>query len=271
MTAAPRIELAHEVLAPLLSEPRPEALVSVVDAMAPADASDLSRASLQRRFDRKYLLRAESAAALLALVAEDYRVVLAGSARFALYDTVYFDSPDLRCYHDHRRRRKPRFKVRVRHYVDRGFSMLEVKQKTQRGDTTKHRFEREGTELAMTDAEQEHVRSIAPGLFHNGPLVPQARTVFSRLMIIGKRSVERATLDFDLVLECGERRRPVPFIVVEVKDTGHGATSPLVLALRAAHAKQSSFSKYSVAVASLGGQRTTTLRPLVTLVHRGLR
>jgi hypothetical protein len=78
-------------------------------------------------------------------------------------------------------------------------------------------------------------------------------------------------MDFSLVLERDQRRRPVNFVVVEVKDTGRGAHSPLVLALRAAHARQRSFSKYSVAVASLSDERTTSLRPLVTLVDRGLR
>ena len=123
----------------------------------------------------------------------------------------------------------------------------------------------------LTDAEQARVAdAIAPIDAHRA-LVPQARTIFSRLMLIGQRSLERATMDFSLVLERDQRRRPVNFVVVEVKDTGRGAHSPLVLALRAAHARQRSFSKYSVAVASLSDERTTSLRPLVTLVDRGLR
>lgn len=271
MSAAPRIELPPRTIELLQSNAISSRLVDAAAQIEVATPEDLQRASLQRRFDRKFLLPMEAAAPLLELVADDYRVVLAGEARFAKYDTMYFDTPNLRFYHDHRRRRRPRVKVRVRHYVDRGFSMLEVKQKTVKGDTVKHRWERASNELALTEQEQSLLATTVPYIASCGPLVPQARTVFSRLMLIGTSSIERATLDFALQLEHGPRARPVNFIVVEVKDTGRGAQSPLVLALRAAHARQRSFSKYSVAVASLSNERTTSLRPLVALVDRGLR
>jgi hypothetical protein len=178
---------------------------------------------------------------------------------------------DLQCFHDHRRGKRPRSKVRVRHYVDRGFSMLEVKQKTSRGDTDKKRWAREGCALAMTEDEQKLVAKTVPSLGARGPLVAQARTIFRRLMLVNARSVERATLDFELVLERDGQRRDVPFIVVEVKDGGRGAPSPLVLALRAAHARRRSFSKYSAAVAALSDERATTLRPLLKALSRGAR
>jgi VTC domain len=270
MSAAPRLEQLPrlELLGDGSLTPRLHAAAS---AIAVASPDELQRASLQRRFDRKFLLPLEAAAPLLELIRSDYHVVLAGSSRFAQYDTMYFDTPDLRFYHDHRRRRRPRVKVRVRHYIDRAFSMLEVKQKTVKGDTVKHRWDRSTNALMLTDAEQARVADAIAPIEAHAALVPQARTIFSRLMLIGQRSLERATMDFSLVLERDQRRRPVNFVVVEVKDTGRGTHSPLVLALRAAHARQRSFSKYSVAVASLSDERTTSLRPLVTLVDRGLR
>ncbi|MFO0558533.1 MAG: VTC domain-containing protein [Polyangiales bacterium] len=270
MSAAPRLEVAPS-FAHFAGDALAPRLIDAASRMTPASADELNRASLQRRFDRKFLLPTDAAGPLLELVAHDYHVVLAGEARFAQYDTVYFDTPDLRFYHDHRRRRRPRVKVRIRHYIDRGFSMLEVKQKTVKGDTVKHRWQRESNEMTLTEAEQALVAGAVAPIKLDVALAPQARTRFSRLMLVGTRSIERATLDFELELEHRARRRPVRFVVVEVKDTGRGAQSPLLLALRAAHAKQRSFSKYSVAVASLSDERTTSLRPLVTLVDRGLR
>jgi hypothetical protein len=253
------------------STPLPEALRLAAEALRVADVSELERSCLQRRFDRKFLLSLERAPALLAALAGDYRVVLAGQARFARYDTQYFDTAGLRCFHDHRRRRLPRSKVRVRHYVDREFSVFEIKTKTARGDTGKSRWDRDGTSLAMTDSEQALVREHAPSLRDGGPLLAQARTVFRRLMLVSARSVERATLDFELLLARGARTRSVPFVVVEVKDSGRVAHSPLVLALRSAGARMQSFSKYSAAVAALGDERITTLKPLVTALSRGPR
>lgn len=256
---------------PGISQP----LIVAADTLGVADPTELERSTLQRRFDRKFLLPLSEAPALLRRLATHYRVVLAGAARFAKYDTHYFDTPQLTCYHDHRRRRRPRCKVRVRHYLDRALSVLEVKRKTARGDTDKHRWAHEYGNSELTPSDVQKLRDTAPRLFVTSPegddagLHRVARTVFSRVTLVSAHSVERATLDFEIVLEHQQNRRQIPFVVVEVKDSGHGASSPLVCALRSANARVRSFSKYSIAVALAGTERLTTLRPMVALVNRG--
>ena len=236
-----------------------------------ADPRDLERASLQRRYDRKFILRADRAASVLAAVGDDYRVVLAGEERFALYDTMYFDTVSLRCYHDHRRGRRPRCKVRIRNYLDRDLSMLEYKEKTGRGDTRKLRWRRPTRDTALSSADEALLREASPGLFSEGALVPQARTVFYRLMLISKESVERATLDFQLVFEHGDSRASLDALTVaEVKDCGRGAASPLVSALRQAQARVLPFSKYCVAVALLGQERANAFRPSLRAIEGGI-
>jgi hypothetical protein len=56
------------------------------------------------------------------------------------YTTRYFDDVERSSYFDHLQRRRKRGKVRVRHYVDAGFSYLEVKLKEQRATTSKRRL-----------------------------------------------------------------------------------------------------------------------------------
>ncbi len=251
--------------------PRVAAAATAATAFAPAGADELERASLQRRFDRKYLLRADGAASLLHAIAGEYRVVLARRERFALYDTTYFDTPSLRCYHDHRRGRRPRAKVRVRNYIDRELSMLEFKQKTARGDTRKLRWERPALTSALTDEDVARLVAVCPDLFEEGPLVAQARTVFHRLMLLNTRTVERATLDFGLALERGDARCAVDaLVVVEVKDAGRGAPSPLIAALRREDARMLPFSKYCMAIACLGHERANAFRPSLRALEGGL-
>ncbi|MBL8603143.1 MAG: hypothetical protein JNK72_14565 [Myxococcales bacterium] len=236
----------------------------VVSGFAPASAEALERASLQRRFDRKYLIEAAEVPAVVAAVGDAYQVVLARDARFALYDTFYFDTPSLRSYHAHRRAKRPRFKLRVRNYIDRALSMLEYKEKTPRGDTRKLRWRREGLEPALTAADLALLEAEQPQLFDEGPLHFKARTVFHRLMLLGTRSVERATLDFNLELHCAGREKTIrETVVVEVKDSGRGGASPLVLALRQARARALPFSKYCMAVAMLGGERGNAFLPSI--------
>lgn len=249
---------------------RTGALAEAADRFDVADPRDLERASLQRRYDRKFILRADRAASVLATVGDDYRVVLAGDERFARYDTMYFDTPSLRCYHDHRRGRRPRYKVRIRNYLDRALSMLEYKEKTGRGDTRKLRWRRPCLDATLSAADEARLREGAPGLFAEEALVPQARTVFYRLMIISKHSVERATLDFQLVFERGDARATLDALTVaEVKDCGRGAASPLVSALRGAQARVLPFSKYCVAIALLGHERANAFMPSLRAIEGG--
>lgn len=265
---APRISLIPSVPPP--ADPRTGAVADLAATFAVASASDLGRAALERRFDRKFLLPAARALDVVAALANDYRVVLARDERLALYDTVYFDTANLRSYHDHRRGRRPRFKLRVRNYIDREISMLEYKEKTARGDTRKLRWRRPEMTAELTSADRALLLDGVPRLFAEGELVPQARTVFHRLMLVNARSVERATLDFQVTLERGEARRSVDsVVVVEVKDVGRGPASPLVSALRQHQARLQSFSKYCMAVALLGGERANTFRPSLRAIEGG--
>lgn len=251
--------------------PRGSAVAEIAAGFALASASDLDRAALQRRYDRKYLLSREVAADVLAAVRGDYRTVLAGDERLALYDTFYFDTPSLRSYHEHRRGRRPRFKLRIRNYIDRALSMLEYKEKTPRGDTRKLRWKRASMSESLTPADEALLADAVPGLFAEGPLHAEARTVFYRLMLFNARSVERATLDFHLTFERGGRRCAIDgAVVAEVKDGGRGAASPLVSALRQQRARAIPFSKYCVAVAMLGHERSNEFRPALRAIEGGL-
>jgi hypothetical protein len=256
---------------PLQRQPRVGALAEVTETFVPASKGELERAALTRRFDRKFLLRAEHAEEVLAGLGDGYHVVLAGDERFALYDTVYFDTPTLRSYHDHRRGRRPRFKLRIRNYLDRDLSMLEYKEKTARGDTRKLRWKRDEPTSELNADDLAKLHREVPQLFSEGPLHAHARTLFYRLMLINTRTIERATLDFNLTFELGHASRTLgSVVVVEVKDGGRGTASPLVLALRQGHARKGSFSKYCMAVALLGNERANTFRPALRVIEGGI-
>ncbi len=251
--------------------PRVAAVAGAAAGFTPATKHELERAALTRRYDRKFLLDIGGAAAVVSAAGHEYRVVLARGERFALYDTIYFDTPSLRFYHDHRRGRRPRVKLRIRNYIDRELSMLELKVKNSRGETQKDRWERPEMTSELSDLDIECLRGARPGLFSEGSLVAAARTVFYRLMLINANTVERATLDFGLTLERGSDRCSLDgTVVVEVKDGGRGARSPLVSALRQHGARALPFSKYCMAVALLGHERANAFRPALRAIEGGL-
>lgn len=103
-----------------------------------------ARASLQTRVDRKYVVPAALVDDLLTglrdLLDDDARVLrIDGQDDFA-YESVYFDTPDLTSYLGAAHRRRRRFKVRTRSYLDSGACFVEVKTRGPRGSTVKTRL-----------------------------------------------------------------------------------------------------------------------------------
>lgn len=146
----------------------------LLQRFAPVGLAELQeRASLQTRVDRKYLLPADEVDALLAALRDDVRVLdVDGERRFA-YESVYFDTPGLDCYLAAAHRRRRRFKVRTRTYVDSAQCWFEVKTRGPRGTTVKSRVphaldERWVPSLAFTaetlDAPADALPDLAPTL-----------------------------------------------------------------------------------------------------------
>src|SRR4051812_22362609 len=106
-------------------------LDAVLASFAPVSLETLDeRAALLRRVDSKYVISPDELLELLAGSAGDHDALeIDGRRRFS-YRTVYFDTPDLRTFHDHVAGRRPRFKLRTRCYLDSQNCQFEVKVKT---------------------------------------------------------------------------------------------------------------------------------------------
>lgn len=101
-------------------------------------------AGLLTRMDRKYLVPIEAAQSLLDALASGIAgrsraLEIKGQRSFA-YASTYFDTPDLAAYHLTARKRRRRFKVRTRSYIDSDLCFLEVKTRGPRGATVKERI-----------------------------------------------------------------------------------------------------------------------------------
>jgi len=97
------------------------------------------RASLQTRVDRKYLVATSQLDAVLRDLDESTRVLEIDGARASLYESVYFDTDQLDSYQAAAHRRRRRFKVRTRAYLDSTECYLEVKTRGGRSVTVKER------------------------------------------------------------------------------------------------------------------------------------
>ncbi|MEU4239786.1 polyphosphate polymerase domain-containing protein [Actinoplanes sp. NPDC026619] len=100
----------------------------------------LEKASLQTRVDRKYVLPLSEALDLPARLGGQARVLEIDGQRTFRYRSTYFDTHDLISFRLAAHRRRRRFKVRTRTYLDSALCWLEVKTEGYRGGTVKDRL-----------------------------------------------------------------------------------------------------------------------------------
>jgi hypothetical protein len=179
-----------------------DSLGAVVGALRPIGLDELvDRASLLTRLDRKYMLPVVDLPLVLGGLDEDVQVLeIDGERKFA-YRSVYFDTPDMDGYLGAARRRRRRFKVRVRTYLDSGEHFLEVKTRGPRGTTVKNRIPYEG-DPGRLDAE---ARAYADDVLAEAGIdsagfrfQPVLTTTYRRTTLLLPGSDSRLTVDTGL-------------------------------------------------------------------------
>jgi hypothetical protein len=222
-----------------------------LDDFRPAGLAEVQAgAALLTRVDRKYVLPADVLPHLLRHLPPGARVLeIDGRRRFA-YRSDYLDTPGLDAYLGAARRRRRRFKVRVRTYLDSGDRYAEVKTRGPRGVTVKDRTPYNGdaalrlfVDLALAAARHRS----APG----STLEPALTTRYDRATLYLPATGTRVTIDTGLAwtLPDGTALDLPGRVVVETK-TANAAGEVDRLLWRLGH-RPCPLSKYGTGMAAL--------------------
>ncbi len=225
-----------------------------MNAVACLDAIDLpeliAKAALQTRIDRKYVLRIEDALALLPRLDPATRVLEIGGTRTFRYTSVYFDTPDLVSFRLTAQRRRRRFKIRTRTYVDSAECWFEVKTEGCRGGTVKSRLPYDLADRDTAEPGRWFVESVL-GDRAVGRLAPTLVTHYRRTTFYQPQGDSRATLDTDLAwIGTDGAELHVPHLAVIETKTG-AAASPVDRLLWAHGHRPARISKYATGLAAL--------------------
>jgi hypothetical protein len=201
---------------------------------------------LMSRMDAKFIAPRAALAELLDVLADDYVLLTAAGEPAARYVTVYFDTGAQDFLNAHLRGRRPRHKLRVRHYVDRQLSSLEIKSRMPGGRTDKTQRPQEfGSNRLASDAAAwaQALTGVA------APLGAQAWTSCQRITLLHVHTACRMTIDLNVSL--GNRRGARTLqdrALVELKREQSRGDPALSRALHAAGARPVSLSKYVAAM-----------------------
>lgn len=171
----------------------------------PVSLDGLDRhASLQRRVDTKYLITRDALEEIRERIPDAYRALEIEGRRVFEYESVYFDTPELRCLHDQIAGRRPRYKARTRYYRTTGTCMFEVKLKREDGETDKRSisYDAERRRELTADARDLIDDALSSAGLGEPPygLRPSLVTSFRRATLAAAEPAERATIDFDVRL-----------------------------------------------------------------------
>lgn len=261
--------MAINVAAPLWGQRNWSQAAAALSGYSLVTPELLASRKLLKRVDTKFLFNRRLLESILSELPSSYGLLGSANSPWQNYRSDYFDTEDLLFFHDHRRGRRIRHKVRLRHYLDRHLTFLEVKKRDRPGSMIKQRRELPFQTLRLTRNDwafvEEAVASPQKPLVSNlgNKLGLKLRTAYSRITLVGLDTVERVTFDFDL--ELSANGRCVSFrdaVIAEVKQEKFRATTPAMCVVRDHGLRPSLASKYCIGMMVLSSAlRSNRLKP----------
>jgi hypothetical protein len=215
-----------------------------------------SKAAMLERLDNKYIVPADRLLPAFQRFGDLFDVLEINGKRAFTYATEYFDDDEAQAYHDHHQGRRKRCKVRIRNYVDAGFSYLEVKLKDIRDATVKKRLKLAQPSRGLCEESLAFIDACHAEMYGvplDRSLKPVIGMQYERITLVAREGGERMTIDTRMAFRAADAARnaaPDMFILETKSARGNGIADKI---LRAEHLHPTkSCSKYCIGMAALG-------------------
>ena len=220
-------------------------LREAVTGLCSVTLAQLDEAQLHDREESKVILRTADVPEALSRLASDYLILDHEGERLQGYCNEYFDSVELRNYHEHHNQRGRRMKLRYRTYMNSALTFFELKRNVN-GRTVKERRRstRPGGALEAADALFFFKRTGQPPSAY----VPSLRVDYQRILLVKQDFSERVTIDLELSFASDRGAVQTPGLAIcEFKQPTLDLRSPAMIAM---NRRPQNFSKYCMGLAS---------------------
>ena len=221
-----------------------EKIDSQLDALAPITLEEMSCIKLMNRIDKKYIIRLDTLPLLLDMAKDDYYIQFTDGKRRFLYRSCYYDTDDAFYYNIHQNGRRVRQKIRVREYVYSNLTFLEIKNKNNKGRTSKVRIKVPEVDLNTNEEAQDYINKNS--WFDFSQVKPRLQNQFFRVTLVNKAKTERLTIDMDIRFKSyltGVENNNPDMCIIELKRDGN-KPSPFLDYFSRLRIKAKGISKY---------------------------
>ena len=230
--------------------------------------NEMEESHLMSRFDEKYLFHLSELTSFLEELKPFYRVLSVNDYLLAQYENIYFDTPDLKSYHDHHNGKATRYKIRFRRYADSGLCYFEIKRKDNRGYTNKERHRADEMRRDLTRQQLDFVAATA----RDYPLTlsPSLSNSFYRVTLVNSIYRERVTLDLMIHFKNETHEKGLEQVVIaEVKQEHHYYDSAFKRLMQRERIFPVGFSKYCMGtLLTHPGIKYNRFKPKLTSLNR---
>ncbi len=221
-------------------------MLDVLNTYTTISLGEMKAVRLMNRIDTKYVTTLPMLVRLLEIAQPEYMVQSIDGALNMPYYTLYYETQDAHMYMEHLRGRKRRQKIRIRKYVHSNVAFLEIKNKNNKGRTSKKRIEYvEGN----TEEQEQFINEKANYAYSD--LSKRIENKFSRITLVNKGKTERLTIDTNLRfhnLKNDEVCAVEGLVIIEHKRDGN-VYSPISAILNQLRIFPAKFSKYCMGMA----------------------
>lgn len=210
--------------------------------------SEAKEFSLTDRNDKKFIFSYKYLNDILIKSQKFYKVMQVNGNPQSEYKSLYFDTKDLKFYHNHHNGKKNRYKIRYRKYLDTEDCFLEVKFKTNKKKTIKSRIPQKDILKSIPKESSEFLNNCTP--YNHNDLISLFYSTFKRTTLIHKEKKERVTIDINLKFYNGEFSDEFKNLVIaEVKTERFASQSDFIKILKEFNIYSSPMSKYCTGLA----------------------
>lgn len=215
----------------------------------PITLKEMDSVALMNRTDVKFVFSKELLPYFLEQLMDYYAVLDVNGNRISRYESLYFDTEKFDLYFSHHRKKRARYKIRCRKYVESDLHFFEVKFKNHKGRTIKDRIKQSLIDGKIRDSAEGLLKAKTP--IAASQLEAKFWVNYSRITLVNKTAPERVTIDLNVTFKNDEQEMLVEdMVIAEVKQDKEVASRFLEL-MKKNRIRRTGISKYCHGVINL--------------------